>query len=235
METKIFAVILIVLIVGLGSGYLVGSISQQNQAPNLEEELDSKNQQISSLQIEVQDLEDQLDSENSQIINLQTEIQTIEAQANAATSQVTNLQEEIQTLNSQISTLQTEVQNLNDQIDSKNQQITDLETEVANMRVSVEIEQVTLNDAADTVNVTVKNTGGENVTVSSISLKETSGETWYTDTSPAATGLLGTSETKILIWDGAGLGFDILPATSYTIQVNYSSNYFTQYAEIISG
>jgi peptidoglycan hydrolase CwlO-like protein len=230
METKIYAVIVIMLMIGLVGGYFVGSISQQDQAPSFEDELDSKNQQIAGLQTEVQDLEDQLDGKNTQIANLQTEIQTLEEQADTASSQITNLQEEIQTLNSQISTLQSEVQSLNNQINTKNQQIADLEAEVETMRISVEIEEVTWDAAADTVNVTVRNTGGVNVTVGAISLKETSGEIWHTDISTAATGTINAGEAKILMWDGTGLGFDLLPATSYTIQVDYYSNYATQYA-----
>jgi len=232
METKIYAVILIMLIIGLVGGYFVGSITQQDQAPSFEEELDSKNQQIASLQTEVQDLEDQIDSKNNEITDLQTEIQTLEEQANAASSQITSLQDEIQTLNSRISSLQSEVQSLNNQINTKNQQIADLEAEVETMRISIEIEEVTWDAAADTVNVTVRNTGGVNVTVSAISLKETSAEIWYTDTSTAATGTINAGEAKILIWDGAGLGFDLFPATSYTIQVDYYSNYATQYLGI---
>jgi len=232
MDTKIFAAILIMLIIGLACGYLVGSASQKDQAPSFEEELDSKNQQIASLQTEVHDLEDQIDSKNNQITNLQTEIQTLQQQVYAASSQITSLREEIQTLNSRISSLQSEVQNLNNQINAKNQQIADLEAEVETMRISVEIDEVTWDAAADTVNVTVRNTGGVNVTVGAISLKETSGGIWYTDTSTAATGTINAGEAKILKWDGAGLGFDLFPTTSYTIQVDYYSNYATQYLGI---
>jgi len=235
METKIFAVIAIMLIIGLVSGYLLGSVSQQNQALSFEEELDSKNLQIASLQTEVQDLEGQLESKENQIIDLQANIQTLEEQTTAANSQLTSLEEEIETLNSQILTLQSEIQSLNNQIDSKNQQIADLETEVDSMRVSVEVEEIKWNAAADTVNLTLRNTGGVNVTVTSISLKETSGEDWYRDTTTAATGLVSTGETRILIWDGSGLGLDLLPATSYIVQVDYSSDYVTQYTAIIPG
>jgi len=229
METKIFAVILIMLIIGLVGGYFVGSITQQNQAPSFEDELDSKNQQIASLQTEVQDLQDQLDDKNSEITNLETEIQALEEQASAG-SQITNLQETIQTLNSQISTLQSEVQSLNNQINTKNQQISDLEAEVESLQVSVEIEEVSWDAAADTVNVTVRNTGGVTVTVGAISLKETSEETWHPDTSTEATGTINAGEAEILMWDGAGIGYDLLPATSYSIQVDYSSNYTIQYS-----
>ena len=230
METKIFAVILIMLIIGLVGGYFVGSITQENQVPSYEDELDSKNQQIASLQTEVHDLQDQLDSKNAEITNLETEIQALEEQANSAGSQITNLQETIQTLNSQISTLQSEVQSLNNQINTKNQQIEDLETEIETMRISVEIEEVTWDAAADTVYITVRNTGGVNVTAAAISLKETSEETWHTDTSTAATGTINAGEAVILMWDGSGIGYDILPAVSYTIQVDYSSNYAVQYS-----
>jgi predicted RNase H-like nuclease (RuvC/YqgF family) len=229
METKIFAVILIMLIIGLVGGYFVGSITQENQVPSYEDELDSKNQQIASLQTEVHDLQDQLDSKNAEITNLETEIQALEEQASAG-SQITNLQETIQTLNSQISTLQSEVQSLNNQINTKNQQISDLEAEVESLQVSVEIEEVTWDAAADTVNVSVRNTGGVTVTVGAISLKETSEETWHTDTSTAATGTINAGEAVILMWDGSGIGYDILPAVSYTIQVDYSSNYAVQYS-----
>jgi cell division protein FtsL len=235
METKIFAVTAIMLIIGLVSGYLIGSLSLQNQALSFEEELDSKNLQIASLQTEVQDLEGQLESKENQIMDLQADIQTLEEQTTAANSQLTSLEEEIETLNSQILTLQSEIQSLNNQIDSKNQQIADLETEVDSMRVSVEVEEIKWNAAADTANVTLRNTGGVNVTVTSISLKETSGEDWYRDTTTAATGLVNTGETRILIWDGSGLGLDLLPATSYTVQVDYSSDYVTQYTAIIPG
>ena len=227
METKTFAAILIMLVIGLVGGYLVGSITQNYQVPGFEAELDSKNQQIESMQEEIQD---QLDGKNAEITNLETEIQTIEEQANSAGSQITNLQETIQSLNSQISTLQSEVQSLNNQINTKNQQIEDLETEIETMRISVEIEEVTWDAAADTVYITVRNTGGVNVTAAAISLKEASGDTWYTDTSTAATGTINAGEAEILIWDGAGIGFDLLPATSYSIQVDYSSNYAIQYA-----
>ena len=235
METKIFAVTAIMLIIGLVSGYLIGSVSQQNQALSFKEELDSKNLQIASLQTEVQDLEGQLESKENQIMDLQADIQTLEEQTTAANSQLTSLEEEIETLNSQILTLQSEIQSLNNQIDSKNQQIADLETEVDSMRVSVEVEEIKWNAAADTVNLTLRNTGGVNVTVTSISLKETSGEDWYRDTTTAATGLVSTGETRILVWDGTGLGLDLLPATSYTVQVDYSSDYVTQYTAIIPG
>ena len=230
METKTFAAILIMLVIGLVGGYLVGSITQNYQVPGFEAELDSKNQQIESLQEEIQDIQDQLDGKNAEITNLETEIQTIEEQANSAGSQITNLQETIQSLNSQISTLQSEVQSLNNQINTKNQQIADLEAEIETMRISVEIEEVTWDAAADTVYITVRNTGGVNVTAAAISLKEASGDTWYTDTSTAATGTINAGEAEILIWDGAGIGFDLLPATSYSIQVDYSSNYAIQYA-----
>ena len=227
METKTVAAILIMLVIGLVGGYLVGSITQNYQVQGFEAELDSKNQQIESMQEEIQD---QLDGKNAEITNLETEIQTIEEQANSAGSQITNLQETIQTLNSQISTLQSEVQSLNNQINTKNQQIEDLETEIETMRISVEIEEVTWDAAADTVYITVRNTGGVNVTAAAISLKETSEETWHTDTSTAATGTINAGEAVILMWDGSGIGYDILPAVSYTIQVDYSSNYAVQYS-----
>jgi peptidoglycan hydrolase CwlO-like protein len=233
METKIYAVIMIMVIIGFVGGYFIGSITQQDQAPNSEEELDSKNQQIASLQTEVQDLEEQIDSKNIQITNLQTEIQTLQDQANAPNSQITSLQNEIQTLNSQISSLQSEIQSLNNQINTKNQQIADLEAEIKTMQISIEIEEVTWDAAADTANVTVRNTGGVSVTVGAISLKETSEETWYTDTSTAATGTINEDEAEVLMWDGAGIGFDLLPATSYSIQVDYSSNYAIQYSGTI--
>ena len=225
METKNYAAVLIMLIIGLVGGYFISSITQQNQAPNSEEEVDSKNQQIASLQTEVQDLEDQIDSKNNQITNLQKEIQTLQDQVNAQSSQITSLQDEIQTLNSRISSLQSEVQSLNNQINTKNQQIADLEAEIETMRISVEIEDVAWDAAADTANVTVRNTGGLNVTVCAISLREASEEIWYTDTSTAATGTINAGKAEILMWDGAGIGFDLLPATSYSIQVDYSSNY----------
>ncbi len=233
MESKIFAVISILLIIGLVSGYLVGSISQQTQTLSFEEELDSKNRKIASLQTEVQDLEGQLESEEDQIKSLQAEIQTLEEQANASSNQLASLEEEIQALNSQISTLQSEIENSNNQIDSKNQQIADLQAAVDSLRVSVEVEEIKWNAAADAANVTLRNTGGVNVTVTSISLRETSGEDWYRDTTTAATGLISTGATKTLVWDGSGLGFDLLPATSYTVQVDYSSDYVTQYTEIL--
>jgi peptidoglycan hydrolase CwlO-like protein len=229
METKIFAVILIMLIIGLVGGYFVGSITQNDQVPSFEDELDSKTQQIASLQTEIQDLQDQLDDKNTEITNLETEIQALEEQASAG-SQITNLQETIQTLNSQISTLQSEVQSLNNQINTKNQQISDLEAEVESLQVSVEIEEVSWDAAADTVNVTVRNTGGVTVTVGAISLKETSEETGHPDTSTEATGTIKAGEAEILMWDGAGIGYDLLPATSYSIQVDYSSNYAIQYS-----
>jgi peptidoglycan hydrolase CwlO-like protein len=230
MKAKIFAVILVMLIIGLVGGYFVGSITQTDKVSGFEDELDNKNQQIAGLQTEVQDLQDQIDGKTAEITNLETEIQALEEQAKSAESQITNLQEEIQTLNSQISTLQSEVQSLNNQINTKNQQIADLEAEVESLQVSVEIEAVTWDAAADTVSVTVRNTGGLNVNVDEISLKEMSGETWHTDTSTAATGTINTGEAIILMWDGAGIGFDLLPATSYNIQVDYSSNYATQYS-----
>ena len=194
METKIYAAILIMLIIGLVSGYFVGSITQQDQVPSYEDELDSKNQQIASLQTEVQDLEDQIESKNIQITNLETEIQTLQEQADAA-----------------------------------NSQITDLEAEVNSMRVSVELEEVVWDTAADTVNFMVRNTGGVKVIIGAINLKETSGESWYTDTSTAATGTINAGETKSLVWNGGGIGFDLLPATSYSIRIDYSSNYATQH------
>ena len=233
METKIYAAILIMLIIGLVGGYFIGYITKKDQAPNSEEELDNKNQQIASLQTEVQDLEDQIDSKNNQITNLQAEIQALQEQANATNSQITSLQETIQTLNSQISTLQSEVQSLNNQINTKNQQIADLEAEVETLQVSVEIEDVSWDAAADTANVTVRNTGSVTVTVGPISLKETSGDTWYTDTSNAATGTINAGEAIILMWDGSGLGYDLLPAVPYTIQLDYSSNYATLYSGTI--
>jgi chromosome segregation ATPase len=230
METKIYAAIFMMLIVGLVSGYFIGSITQQDQAPNSEEELESKNQQIASPQTEVQDLEDQIDSKNSQIINLQKEIQTLQDQVSGQSNQITSLQDEIQTLNSQISSLQSEVQSLNNQINTKNQQIADLEAEIGTMRISVEIEDVTWDATADTVNVTVRNTGGVNVTVGALSLRVASEEIWYADTSTAATGTINAGEVKSLMWDGAGIGFDLRPATSYTIQIDYSSDCATQYS-----
>jgi len=230
METKIYAAILIMLIIGLVGGYFIGSITQQDQIPNSEEELDSKNQQIASLQTEVQALEDQIDSKNNQITNLQKEIQTLQDQVNAPNSQITSLQDEIQTLNSRISSRQSEVQSLNNQINTKNQQIAELEAEIEIMQISVEIEEVTWDVAADTVNVTVRNTGGVIVTVSALSLREASEETWYTDTSTAATGTINAGEAEVLMWDGAGIGFDLFPATSYLIQADYSSNYAIQYS-----
>jgi len=230
METKIYATILITLIIGLVGGYFIGSIIQQDQVTSSEEELDSMNQQIASLQTEVQELEDQIDSKNIQITNLQEEIQTLQDQVNTPSSQITSLQNEIQTLNSRISSLQSEVQSLNNQINTKNQQIADLEEEIETMQISVEIEEVTWDAAADTVNLTVRNTGGVNVTVGALSLREASEETWHTDTSTAATGTINAGEAKVLVWNGAGIGFDLLPATSYSIQVDYSSNYALQYS-----
>jgi len=172
METKIYAFLLITLIIGLVGGYLVGSISQQNEAPGLDE-IDAKNEQIA--------------------------------------------------------TLQTEVQNLNNQISTKNQQITALEAEVNGLRVSVEVEGIVWDVAADTANITIRNTGGVNVTITSINLQETYPEApWVTDTSTDATGLVSVGENKVFVWDGSAV-YDLFPATSYAIQIDYASIYNIQY------
>ena len=175
METKIYAFFLITLIIGLVGGFFVGSISQQNQAPGLDEEIDAKDEQIS--------------------------------------------------------TLQSEVQSLNNQIDAKNQQIVALESEVNSLRVSVEVEGVVWDVAADTANITIRNTGGVNVTITSISLRETySGDPWVPDTSTDATGWINAGENKVFVWDGSAV-YDLLPATSYAIQIDYASIYNTQYLD----
>jgi len=236
METKIYAFILITLIIGLVGGYFVGSFFQQNEAPGLAEEIDAKNEQISNLQTEVQTLNNQIDAKNEQITTLQTEVQSIEVQIETKNSQISNLQTEVQTLNNQIdakneqiTTLQTEVQSLNNQISTKNQQIAVLEAEVNGLRVSVEIEMVVWDVAADTANITIRNTGGVNVTITSISLKETyPGAPWVPDTSTDATGWVNIGENKVFVWDGSAV-YDLLPATSYAIQIDYASIYDTQY------
>jgi len=238
METKIYALLLITLIIGLAGGYFVGAISQQNQAPGLDEEIDAKNEQISTLQSEVQSLNSQIDAKNQQITTLQTEIQNIEEQIATKNSQISSLQTEVQSLNNQIdakneqiSTLQSEVQSLNSQIDAKNQQILTLESEINGLRVSVEVEGVVWDVAADTANITIRNTGGVNVTITSISLQETyPGAAWVPDTSTDATGWINVGETKVFVWDGSAV-YDLLPATSYAIQIDYASIYGTQYLD----
>ena len=196
METKIYAFLLITLIIGLVGGYIVGSISQQSQAPALDGEIDAKNEQIATLQSEVQSLNNQIESKNEQI-----------------------------------ATLQTEVQSLNNQISTKNQQIVALESEVNGLRVSVEVEGVVWDVAADTANIKVRNTGGVNVTITSISLQETyPGAPWVPDTSPDATGWINVGENKVFVWDGSAV-YDLLPATSYVIQMDYASIYDTQYLD----
>jgi peptidoglycan hydrolase CwlO-like protein len=238
METKIYAFLLIILIIGLVGGYSLGSIAQQNQDPGLEEEIDAKNEQIATLQSEVQSLNNQIESKNEQITTLQTEVQNIEEQIDAKNSQISNLQTEVQSLNNQINakneqiaTLQTEVQSLNNQISTKNQQIVALESEVNGLRVSVEVEGVVWDVAADTANITVRNTGGVNVTITSISLQETyPGAPWVPDTSPDATGWINVGENKVFVWDGSAV-YDLFPATSYVIQMDYASIYDTQYLD----
>jgi cell division protein FtsL len=196
METKIYAFLFITLIIGLVGGYFVGIISQQNQAPGLDDEIAAKNEQISSLQSQVQSLNDTIDSKNQQIL-----------------------------------TLQSQVQNLNDTIDSKNQQIVALESEVDGLRVSLEVEGVVWDVAADTANITIRNTGGVNVTITSISLHETYlGAPWVPDTSPDATGWINVGESKVLLWDGSSV-YDLLPATSYAIQIDYGSIYDIQHLD----
>ena len=217
METKIYAFLLIILIIGLVGGYSLGSIAQQNQDPGLEEEIDAKNEQIATLQSEVQSLNNQIESKNEQITTLQTEVQ--------------NIEEQIDAKNSQISNLQTEVQSLNDQISTKNQQIAALESEVNGLRVSVEVEGVVWDVAADTASITIRNTGGVNVTITSINLQETyPGAPWVPDTSPDATGWINVGENKVFVWDGSAV-YDLLPATSYAIQIDYASIYDTQYLD----
>jgi cell division protein FtsL len=175
METKIYAFLFITLIIGLVGGYFVGIISQQNQAPGLDDEIAAKNEQISSLQ--------------------------------------------------------SQVQSLNDTIDSKNQQIVALESEVDGLRVSLEVEGVVWDVAADTANITIRNTGGVNVTITSISLHETYlGAPWVPDTSPDATGWINVGESKVLVWDGSSV-YDLLPATSYAIQIDYASIYDIQHLD----
>jgi TolA-binding protein len=195
METKIYAFLLITLVIGLVSGYFVGSITQQNQALGLDE-IDAKNAQIATLQSQVQSLEDQIDTKDSQITNLQTEIQS-----------------------------------LNNTLDAQNQQISALESEVNSLRVSVEVEGITWDVAADTANITIRNTGGANVTITSISLQETyPAAPWVSDTSPDATGWINGGENKVFVWDGSA-EYDLLPATSYVIQIDYASIYDTQYLD----
>jgi peptidoglycan hydrolase CwlO-like protein len=238
METKIYAFLLITLIIGLVGGYIVGSISQQSQAPALDGEIDAKNEQIATLQSEVQSLNNQIESKNEQITTLQTEVQNIEEQIDAKNSQISNLQTEVQSLNNQINakneqiaTLQTEVQSLNDQISTKNQQIAALESEVNGLRVSVEVEGIVWDVAADTASIAIRNTGGVNVTITSINLQETyPGAPWVPDTSPDATGWINVGENKVFVWDGSAV-YDLLPATSYAIQIDYASIYDTQYLD----
>jgi predicted nuclease with TOPRIM domain len=238
METKIYAFLLITLIIGLVGGYIVGSISQQNQAPTLDEEIDAKNEQIAALQSEVQSLNDQIDTKNQQITTLQTEVQNIEEQIDTKNSQISSLQTEVQSLNNQIdakneqiAALQSEVQSLNNEIDVKNQQIVALELEVDELRVGVEVEGVVWDVAADTANITIRNTGGVNVTITSISLQETyPGAPWVPDTSPDATGWINVGENKVFVWDGSAV-YDLVPATSYVIQMDYASIYDTQYLD----
>ncbi|MBN1357674.1 hypothetical protein JW988_02795 [Candidatus Bathyarchaeota archaeon] len=238
METKIYAFLLITLIIGLVGGYIVGSISQQNQAPTLDEAIDAKNEQIATLQSEVQSLNDQIDTKNQQITTLQSEVQNIEEQIDTKNSQIASLQTEVQSLNNQIdakneqiATLQSEVQSLNNEIDVKNQQILALELEVDELRVSLEVEGVVWDVAADTANITIRNTGGVNVTITSISLQETyPGAPWIPDTSPDATGWINVGDNKVFVWDGSAV-YDLLPATSYAINIDYASIYDTQYLD----
>jgi cell division protein FtsL len=238
METKIYAFLFITLIIGLVGGYFVGIISQQNQAPGLDDEIAAKNEQISSLQSQVQSLNDTIDSKNQQITTLQTEVQNIDDEIAAKNEQISSLQSQVQSLNDtidsknqQILTLQSQVQNLNDTIDSKNQQIVALESEVDGLRVSLEVEGVVWDVAADTANITIRNTGGVNVTITSISLHETYlGAPWVPDTSPDATGWINVGESKVLVWDGSSV-YDLLPATSYAIQIDYASIYDIQHLD----
>jgi peptidoglycan hydrolase CwlO-like protein len=217
METKIYAFLLITLIIGLVGGYFVGSISQQNQAPALDEEIDAKNEQIATLQSEVQSLNNTIETKNQQITTLQSEVQSLEDQIDAK--------------NEQIATLQSEVQSLEDQIDAKNEQIVALESEVDGLRVSVEVEGVVWDVAADTANITIRNTGGVNVSITSISLQEAhAGAPWVPDTSADATGWINVDESKVFVWDGSGV-YDLLPTTLYAIQIDYFSIYDTLYLD----
>jgi peptidoglycan hydrolase CwlO-like protein len=230
MKIKTFAFILIALAVGLVGGYLVGSFTRSDQVPNLTDELEAKSQQIATLQTEVETLEDQVDAKNQQIATLQTEVETLEDQVDSKSSQISDLQSQVQSLNSQIASLQSDIQSLNSQINTKNQQISTLEAEVNSLGVSVEVEQVLWDAAADTATVTLRNTGGVNVTVGSISLREAfPGATWYTDTSADAKGLAIVGEAEVFVWDGADVGFDLQAATSYVVQANYGLQYIAQY------
>lgn len=229
MEIKIYAFILVALAVGLIGGCFVGSIITNDQVSNLDE-LDAKNQQITTLLTEVQTLEDQIENKNSQITTLQTEVQTLEDQIDPKYNQISNLQSQVQSLNDQITSLQTEIQSLNSQINTKNQQIELLETEVENFRVNLEVEQVEWDAAADTATLTLRNTGGVTITVDSISLRVTSpGAIWHTDTSADARGVVNAGEMKVFVWDGADVGFDLQAATAYVVQANYGVDYFVQY------
>ena len=214
---------------------LVSSLQSENQ--NLNSQISSANGQISSLQTEVQNLNNQIVDKNQQITSLQTEIQDLNHQIGAKDAEIATLQAELGNIddlinakNAEIAALQIEVQDLNSQIDAKDAEITALQLEIEGLRVGVEVEVVVWNVAADTASVKLSNTGAVAVTVESIGLQEaTPGAPWFRDFSVGATGNLNPGEVRVLVWDGASVGFDLQPATAYLIQIDYSSSYTAQY------
>ena len=85
--------------------------------------------------------------------------------------------------------------------------------------------------AADIANITIRNTGGVNVTITSLSLQENFlGAPWIPDTSTDATGWIYVGESKMFVWDGSAV-FDLLPSTSYAIQIDYASIFHSQYLD----
>lgn len=181
---------------------------------------------------EYESLQNQYDSLSAIYENYALDHVYSNSEYNTIQTQIDTLQSQMETKNEQITTLQTEVQTLENQITAKDEQLVTLQTELDNTRISLEIEQLTWDTAADTATITIRNTGGVNVTIASISLQETTPEApWITDTSPDATGWINSEETKDFVWDGAEVGFDLLDSTSYLVQVDYISIYALQYLD----
>jgi len=97
-------------------------------------------------------------------------------------------------------------------------------------QTQVRIDSVTWDVGANSLNVTVRNTGSVGATIETVSVRlSTQASTWYPVSVSTA---IDTGSTAEITWDGATAGLTLASSSSYVIRVTTSTGFYYEMSAV---
>lgn len=203
MVSKLYLVAIICLAGGITGGYLVTSTSFQNQNNAYQARLQSQDADITAKDAIIQVKDAQLQAKDAQIQALNTQIQAQVTQIQAQITLIQTQQTLLEQLKGNLTLLQEQIQLINDQLSTH-----------------IRIDSIIWGSGSFSVDV--RNTGGNNAAIASISIRvNQTGSTLTTFDTPFVRASIPIGTHALIT-----LNYSWLQSTSYVIRVTTNSGLF---------